>query len=88
MRANKTCGNLALYSVLVLQLYALFAHAKYYGKAYPEKVGTDEYNKDVWIRAPPTDKIIHKLFFPEQTGGKYVEIGAFDGIADSNTLFF
>ncbi|KAA8496459.1 hypothetical protein FVE85_0188 [Porphyridium purpureum] len=76
--------NVRLAGVLLVLHAGCFAvaHAKYYGKAYPEKV------RDEWIRAPQTDEILHQVFFPGLRNGKFIEVGAFDGLADSNTAFF
>ncbi len=34
------------------------------------------------------DAFIHRAFFPERRGGFFVDIGAYDGVTGSNTLFF
>jgi FkbM family methyltransferase len=34
------------------------------------------------------DKFLHKYFFKDFKGGVFVDVGAYDGIKDSNTLFF
>lgn len=34
------------------------------------------------------DKFVHETFFPEKKDGVFVEIGAYDGVAFSNTYFF
>lgn len=34
------------------------------------------------------DAFIHRTFFPDLTGGTFLDIGAYDGVTWSNTLFF
>lgn len=34
------------------------------------------------------DKILHEKFFLNKRGGSFIECGAFDGVIESNTLFF
>lgn len=34
------------------------------------------------------DAFVHQTFFPGRTGGVFVDVGAYDGVEGSNTLFF
>ncbi|MFD1627493.1 FkbM family methyltransferase [Azospirillum griseum] len=34
------------------------------------------------------DAFVHRTFFPDRTGGVFLDIGAYDGVTWSNTLFF
>eukprot|EP00182_Erythrolobus_australicus_P007097 CAMPEP_0185831014 /NCGR_PEP_ID=MMETSP1353-20130828/1227_1 /TAXON_ID=1077150 /ORGANISM="Erythrolobus australicus, Strain CCMP3124" /LENGTH=602 /DNA_ID=CAMNT_0028529025 /DNA_START=223 /DNA_END=2032 /DNA_ORIENTATION=+ len=60
---------------------------KYYGKRHNTVITTDS-NEREWVRAPPTDQILHEVFFPNSMKGTFLEIGAGDGVQDSNTKFF
>ncbi len=37
---------------------------------------------------PKVDEYLHKTFFPNRKNGIAIEVGAYDGVADSSTLFF
>ncbi|KAA8496458.1 hypothetical protein FVE85_0187 [Porphyridium purpureum] len=63
------------------------APVRYYGKAHKARVKTAE-GVSAWMETPQTDEILHKLFFADRKEGTFVEIGAYDGVAESNTKFF
>uniref|UniRef100_A0A7S1XIB2 Methyltransferase FkbM domain-containing protein n=1 Tax=Erythrolobus australicus TaxID=1077150 RepID=A0A7S1XIB2_9RHOD len=67
------------------------ASGRYYGKAHKDNLKwKDDSGKkrSEWVQAPPTDEILHRVFFAERNNGRFAELGAAEGVADSNTKFF
>eukprot|EP00183_Erythrolobus_madagascarensis_P007065 CAMPEP_0185843990 /NCGR_PEP_ID=MMETSP1354-20130828/321_1 /TAXON_ID=708628 /ORGANISM="Erythrolobus madagascarensis, Strain CCMP3276" /LENGTH=847 /DNA_ID=CAMNT_0028543593 /DNA_START=173 /DNA_END=2716 /DNA_ORIENTATION=- len=89
--------NVASLSVLVVIAAAALcgcgsaendAQFKFYGKKIAAKVRDDSEEGGYWVRAPATDEILFRIFFPNHFLGSYVEVGAADGVKESSTKFF